>query len=74
MRPELSEDGDIHVAHEGLASGRTQMCSCGIFTGDLGKALERRDEGYQLVVLASDVDIMRDAFTGATRAFAQSSR
>ncbi len=46
---------------------------CGIFTGNLAKALERREKGYQLVVLASDVDVMRDAFDGATRVFAENS-
>lgn len=43
---------------------------CGIFTGNLDKALQRRAEGYGLVVLASDVDVVRDAFDGAVRGFA----
>ncbi|MGO4841216.1 aldolase/citrate lyase family protein, partial [Rhizobiaceae sp. 2RAB30] len=66
---EAVETGCRHVQE---ACARASI-ACGIFTGNLGKALERRDEGYQLVVLASDVDVMRDAFDGATRVFAENS-
>lgn len=66
---EAVEAGCRHVQDACARAG----IACGIFTGNLAKALERREKGYQLVVLASDVDVMRDAFDGATRVFAENS-
>lgn len=45
--------------------------ACGIFTPSPQKAAERRDEGYQLVVLANDVGAISDAFTDITKNFAE---
>lgn len=59
------EDGCRHVrtacARAGLPSG--------IFTAGVRKAAERRDEGYRLVVLANDIDVVNDSFMAAVRGF-----
>jgi 2-dehydro-3-deoxyglucarate aldolase/4-hydroxy-2-oxoheptanedioate aldolase len=44
---------------------------CGIFTSGVGKAAERRDEGYRLVVLANDIDVVNDSFAAAVRGFGE---
>ena len=42
---------------------------CGIFTTDVRQAAERRDEGYRLVVLANDIDVVRRGFADAAKSF-----
>lgn len=51
------------------AACRKAGLPCGIFTPNLAKAISRRDEGYDLVVLANDVDALNDAFAASTAAF-----
>lgn len=63
---DATEAGCLRVKEACASAG----VPCGIFTGAIDKALERRAEGYHLVVLASDVDVVRDAFNGVVREFA----
>ena len=42
---------------------------CGIFTGSLAGARQRRDEGYRMVVVANDIDLAGQGFTAASDAF-----
>lgn len=42
---------------------------CGIFTGSVDGARQRRDEGYRMVVVATDIDLVAQGFTAASDAF-----
>jgi 2-keto-3-deoxy-L-rhamnonate aldolase RhmA len=65
-------DGTIEEACKRVRSACKQAgLACGIFTTNARMAAQRRDEGYQLVVLANDVDAINDAFIGATNSFAE---
>jgi 2-keto-3-deoxy-L-rhamnonate aldolase RhmA len=43
--------------------------ACGAFTGSLEAARRRREEGYSLVVIANDIDIVQAGFAAAGRSF-----
>lgn len=53
------------IRHAGDAAG----VPCGIFTGSLAGARQRRDEGYRMVVVANDIDLVGRGFAGASEAF-----
>jgi 2-keto-3-deoxy-L-rhamnonate aldolase RhmA len=42
---------------------------CGIFTGSLDAARLRRDEGYRMVVVASDIELAAQGFAAASNGF-----
>lgn len=42
---------------------------CGIFTGSVEGARQRRDEGYRMVVVANDSDVVGQGFAAASDAF-----
>ena len=42
---------------------------CGIFTGSLAVARQRRDEGYRMVVVANDIDLVGQGFSAASDGF-----
>jgi 2-keto-3-deoxy-L-rhamnonate aldolase RhmA len=42
---------------------------CGIFTGSLAGARQRRDEGYRMVVVANDIDLVGQGLASASDAF-----
>jgi 2-keto-3-deoxy-L-rhamnonate aldolase RhmA len=42
---------------------------CGIFTGSLDAARLRRDEGYRMVVVATDIDLVAQGFAAASDGF-----
>jgi 2-dehydro-3-deoxyglucarate aldolase/4-hydroxy-2-oxoheptanedioate aldolase len=52
-----------------LAACRAARLPCGIFTLDAGQARRRRAEGYDLVVVASDVLLVNRAFRSAIEEF-----
>ncbi|MBK3745737.1 hypothetical protein G3A39_42020 [Paraburkholderia aspalathi] len=43
--------------------------ACGIFIPNIMEAKKRQMQGYQLVVLANDVDVIRDGFASETARF-----
>jgi 2-dehydro-3-deoxyglucarate aldolase/4-hydroxy-2-oxoheptanedioate aldolase len=49
---------------------RRAWTPCGIFTGSLEAAVERRSQGYRMVVTANDIDVMARGFNLATSGFA----
>jgi 2-keto-3-deoxy-L-rhamnonate aldolase RhmA len=52
-----------------LAACRAQWTPCGIFTTSTEAALERRAQGYRMVVLADDITLVSQGFNVATAAF-----
>jgi 2-keto-3-deoxy-L-rhamnonate aldolase RhmA len=42
---------------------------CGIFTGSMEGARLRRDEGYRMVVVATDIDLAAQGFAAASKGF-----
>ncbi|MEB0233300.1 hypothetical protein, partial [Undibacterium sp. 10I3] len=43
---------------------------CGAFTGTTDAALQRREQGYRMVVAANDIDVVVQGFKRATAALA----
>ncbi|MDH6233953.1 2-keto-3-deoxy-L-rhamnonate aldolase RhmA [Mesorhizobium soli] len=61
---------DVNEACRSVKAACQQVgIACGIFTPSSKKAAERRDEGYQLVVLANDLSAIKDVFADATKSF-----
>jgi 2-keto-3-deoxy-L-rhamnonate aldolase RhmA len=61
--------------HEQACSTIRHACeahglACGAFTNSLEAARQRREQGYRLVVTASDIDVARAGFAKAARHFA----
>lgn len=52
-----------------LAACRAANVPCGIFTGDAAEAAKRRDQGYPIVVVANDIDIVAGGFRRAMAQF-----
>lgn len=53
-----------------------QLCQarnlpCGIFTGSVEQARAYREQGYQLVVIANDISVIRSGFAKAVTAFSE---
>jgi 2-keto-3-deoxy-L-rhamnonate aldolase RhmA len=44
---------------------------CAIFTGNVDAAVKRRHEGYALVVVANDIDVLSNGFSSAMKQFSQ---
>lgn len=59
---------DIHAAC------RKAWTPCGIFTGNMEAAVSRRAQGYRMVVLANDIDLVSRGFALATSSFASAPR
>ena len=53
-----------------LAACRSVGVPCGIFTEDAARAAARIRDGYSMVVLADDIDVITSGFAGARSAFA----
>jgi 2-keto-3-deoxy-L-rhamnonate aldolase RhmA len=70
---EFPAPGPRHAAAlvEILAACRRAKKPCGAFTGSAEAAARRAREGFSLVTVASDVDLMREGIVAATRGFAQ---
>jgi 2-keto-3-deoxy-L-rhamnonate aldolase RhmA len=51
---------------------RSAWTSCGIFTGSMEAAVDRRAQGYRMVVTVNDIDLVSRGFNLATAAFATS--
>lgn len=54
-----------------LESCRRAGIACGIFTTSVAAARARRGEGYTLVVIANDIDVIRSGFGDAADTFAR---
>ena len=54
---------------EVLGACRAAALPCGIFTANTQAALQRRREGYAMVVVAADVALVIDGFAAATASF-----
>jgi len=54
-----------------LAACQQAQKPCGAFTGSAEAAARRSAEGFALVTVASDVDLLREGFSAATQGFAQ---
>ena len=52
-----------------LAACKTAGVACGIYTGNAEAAVARRGEGYPIVVVANDIDIVSGGFARAMKAF-----
>lgn len=52
-----------------LGACRAAALPCGIFTANAQAALQRRREGYAMVVVAADVALVIDGFAAATASF-----
>lgn len=52
------------------AACRRAGIACGIFTPNAEKARQRRGEGFQMVVVANDIDIVKSGFATAAESFA----
>jgi kynurenine formamidase/2-keto-3-deoxy-L-rhamnonate aldolase RhmA len=48
-----------------LAACKTANVPCGIFTGNIDGAMARRDQGYPIVVVANDIEIVAGGFQRA---------
>ena len=48
---------------------KTARVPCAIFTGSVEAAIKRRREGYALVVVASDIDVVSNGFSSAMARF-----
>lgn len=62
--------------HEQACRGVLEACRaarlpCAIFTGDADAAIARRRQGYNLVVVANDIDIVARGFSSALTRFTQ---
>jgi 2-keto-3-deoxy-L-rhamnonate aldolase RhmA len=53
-----------------LAACRRAGKACGAFTGSVEAAARRRAEGFVLVTVSTDVDLIRDGFRAAKQSFA----
>ena len=42
---------------------------CAIFTNTVDAAIQRRNEGYALVVVANDIDVLKSGFSAAVTRF-----
>ncbi|CAN5894679.1 aldolase/citrate lyase family protein [soil metagenome] len=77
--------GDLALSLEigaGDASKHAEACAeikracdaasvpCGAFTGSADAAMQRRDQGYRMVVAANDIDVVVQGFARATTALA----
>jgi 2-dehydro-3-deoxyglucarate aldolase/4-hydroxy-2-oxoheptanedioate aldolase len=49
---------------------RAAWTPCGIFTGTVEAARQRRDQGYRMVVTANDIDVAAGGFGAAAKGFA----
>ena len=54
-----------------LEACRAAHVPCAIFTGHADAAIARRREGYNLVVVANDIDIVARGFSSAMKRFSQ---
>ena len=52
-----------------LAAGNDAGVACAIFTGTVDSAIKRRREGYTLVVVANDIDVVSGGFSVAMSRF-----
>ena len=52
-----------------LQACKTAGVACGIYTGNAEAAIARRGEGYPIVVVANDIDIVTGGFARAMRTF-----
>jgi kynurenine formamidase/2-keto-3-deoxy-L-rhamnonate aldolase RhmA len=73
----ISLGGFPHVdaRHGEACAAVLQACkaagtACGIYTLNVDAALTRRNEGYPIVVVANDIDIVASGFSRAMKAFA----
>lgn len=66
--PKPSHDHAIACADIHRAS-RSAWVPCGVFTGGPDMARTRRDQGYRLVVIANDIDLVQGGFAGSVAKF-----
>ena len=75
----LGEFPDPGPAHAKACASILAACEavgrpCGVFTGSIEAAKRMREEGYRLVVTATDIDIVRSGVAEARRLFAAAER
>lgn len=69
--------GDLGISYAAIGKNNTDAetdctrvrIACGIFIPNIMEAKKRQMQGYQLVVLANDVDVIRDGFASETARF-----